>query len=163
MLAVSLFYGKKITMNWDDYNSPHFHVEYAGHKATILIQECIVDNDLLSGKQLKLVLAWCEIHMNIGKLDKRYFFPHVLQVLHIDNFEVYTYMNDGSVRSYNAKPLLKKNTIFEPLTDIHILKSKLAVINDTIAWGHGWEQRPLNILQIFLVFFIVSSCVMRYY
>jgi len=62
MPTVSLFYGLKITMNWDDHNPPHFHVEYAEYKASILIQDCIVDSGYLPGKQLKLVLAWCEIH-----------------------------------------------------------------------------------------------------
>jgi hypothetical protein len=62
MLAVSLFYGIKITMNWDEHNPPHFHVEYAEFEASISIQDCIVDKGHLPNKQLKLVLAWCEIH-----------------------------------------------------------------------------------------------------
>jgi len=62
MPTVSLFYGIKITMNWDEHNPPHFHVEYAEHEATILIQDCIVDKGFLPNKQLKLTLAWCEIH-----------------------------------------------------------------------------------------------------
>ena len=62
MPTVSLFYGIKITMNWDEHNPPHFHVEYADFKATILIQDCIVDKGYLPNKQLKLALAWCEIH-----------------------------------------------------------------------------------------------------
>jgi len=41
---------------------------------------------------------------NIGKLDKRHFFPQVLHVLPTDDFEVYAYMNDGSVRLYFEFP-----------------------------------------------------------
>ena len=62
MPTLSLFYGIKITMNWDEHNPPHFHVEYAEHEASILIQDCIVYNGYLPNRQLKLVLAWCEIH-----------------------------------------------------------------------------------------------------
>jgi hypothetical protein len=62
MPTVSLFYGIKITMNWDEHNPPHFHVEYAEYEASISIQDCIVDKGYLPNKQLKLVLAWCEIH-----------------------------------------------------------------------------------------------------
>jgi hypothetical protein len=62
MPTVSLFYGIKITMNWDEHNPPHFHVEYAEHKASILIQDCIVGSGYLPNRQLKLVLAWCELH-----------------------------------------------------------------------------------------------------
>jgi hypothetical protein len=62
MPSVSLFFGIKITMNWDEHNPPHFHVEYAEYEASILIQDSIVDKGYLPSKQLKLVLAWCEIH-----------------------------------------------------------------------------------------------------
>lgn len=62
MPEISLFYGIRITMNWNEHNPPHFHVEYAGHKAIVLIQSGIIDRGFLPNKQLKLVLAWCEIH-----------------------------------------------------------------------------------------------------
>jgi hypothetical protein len=62
MPEISLFYGIRITMNWDEHNPPHFHVRYAEHNATVLIQECIIDRGYLPNKQLKLALAWCEIH-----------------------------------------------------------------------------------------------------
>lgn len=62
MPEISLFYGIKITMNWNEHNPPHFHVEYAGQKATVLIAEGIIDRGALPNKQLKLVLAWCELH-----------------------------------------------------------------------------------------------------
>ena len=86
--------------------------------------------------------------MNIGKLDKKHFFPHVLQVLPTDNFEVYAYMNDGSVRLFDAKSLLHKNTVFEPLMDIKYFKEKLTVINHTIAWDMGKNRDPCKCIDI---------------
>ena len=62
MPEISLFYGIRITMNWNEHNPPHFHVEYAEYNATILIHECIVDKGNLPNRQLKFVLAWCELH-----------------------------------------------------------------------------------------------------
>ena len=62
MPEISLFYGIRITMYWNEHNPPHFHVEYADYKATVLIQESVVNRGYLPSKQLKLVLAWCEIH-----------------------------------------------------------------------------------------------------
>lgn len=62
MPEISLFYGVRITMSWNEHNPPHFHVEYAEYKAMVLIQEGILGKGFLPGKQLKLVLAWCEIH-----------------------------------------------------------------------------------------------------
>ncbi len=64
MPEISLFYGIRITMNWAEHNPPHFHVEYAGYKATVLIQEAIVDRGALPNRQVKLVLAWCVIHQD---------------------------------------------------------------------------------------------------
>ena len=62
MPEVSLFFGIRITMYYDDHNPPHFHAEYAGKTAIVDIQEgCILQGGLPS-KQVKLILAWCEIH-----------------------------------------------------------------------------------------------------
>jgi len=84
----------------------------------------------------------------MAKLDTKYFYPQVLQVLPTDNFEVYAYLNDGSVRMYDVKPLLKKNTVFESLMDIQTFKNKLTVINDTIAWDMGGKRDPYKCIDI---------------
>jgi len=86
--------------------------------------------------------------MNMTKLDSRYFSPQVLQVVPTENFEVYAYLNDGSVRLYDVKPLLKKNTVFEPLMDIQTFKNKLTVINDTIAWDMGGNRDQFKCIDI---------------
>ena len=62
MPEISLFFGIKITMYYSEHNPPHFHAEYAGSKALIDIQNSHVIRGALPGRQLKLVLAWCEIH-----------------------------------------------------------------------------------------------------
>lgn len=62
MPEISLFYGIRITMYYSEHNPPHFHAEYAGYKALIDIIDAKVYKGLLPTKQLKIVLAWCEIH-----------------------------------------------------------------------------------------------------
>lgn len=62
MPEISLFYGIRITMNWNDHNPPHFHVEYGEYKALVEIQPSTIYRGFLPNKQLKLALAWCEIH-----------------------------------------------------------------------------------------------------
>ena len=90
----------------------------------------------------------------MSNLDKTYFWPTVLQAIPTDNFEVYAYFNDGSVRLFDAKPLLKPGTVFEPLKDIDVFKSKLAVINDTVAWDMGGNRDPYKCIDIdpFVIF-----------
>lgn len=62
MPEISLFYGIRITMNWNEHNPPHFHVDYAEYNATVLIREGVICDGYLPNRQLKLVLAWCELH-----------------------------------------------------------------------------------------------------
>lgn len=69
-----------------------------------------------------------------SKLDFKYFFPEVYQAVAGSDYCIYAYMNDGSVRMYNAKPLVEKGGIFEPLKNEAVFKGKLTVINGTIAW-----------------------------
>lgn len=64
MPEISLFFGIKVTMYYDDHNPPHFHVDYNGEKALIEIKEARVISGALPSKQLKLVLAWCVIHQD---------------------------------------------------------------------------------------------------
>ena len=62
MPEISLFYGIRITMFYSDPTPPHFHAEYAGSKALIGIQAGCVIQGALPFRQLKLILAWCELH-----------------------------------------------------------------------------------------------------
>ena len=64
MPEISLFYGIKVTMNWDEHNPPHFHVEYAEYKASVSILECVVIKGAIPNRQLKMVLAWAVIHQD---------------------------------------------------------------------------------------------------
>ena len=62
MPEISLFCGIRVTMFYSDHNPPHFHAEYGGFKALIDIQNSCVIRGALPGRQLKLILAWCELH-----------------------------------------------------------------------------------------------------
>ncbi|GHS92113.1 hypothetical protein FACS1894139_09350 [Planctomycetales bacterium] len=62
MPEISIFYGIRITMNFSEHNPPHFHASYAEHRAAVRIVDGVVDDGFLPGRQLKIVLAWGEIH-----------------------------------------------------------------------------------------------------
>lgn len=64
MPEISLFYGIRITMYYDDHNPPHFHADYNGQKALVDIINGYVIKGGLPSKQLKLILAWCVIHQD---------------------------------------------------------------------------------------------------
>ncbi len=80
MPEISLFFGIRITLNYNDHNPPHFHAEYSGNKALINIADATVLRGRLPKKQLKLVLAWAELHKddlfinwNLSKNSKELF------------------------------------------------------------------------------------------
>ena len=62
MPIISIFLGIKVTINWNDHMPPHFHVEYNDNEAIINIKEISVVKGSLPKRQLKLVLAWAELH-----------------------------------------------------------------------------------------------------
>jgi len=46
----------------NEHTPPHFHVYYAEYTATVDISTCELIEGNLPRKQLKLVLAWAELH-----------------------------------------------------------------------------------------------------
>ena len=62
MPIISEFFGIKIYMYWEDHFPEHFHAEYGQFKVIVSIKEAVVIKGALPTKQVKLVLAWCEMH-----------------------------------------------------------------------------------------------------
>jgi hypothetical protein len=62
--TISMFYGIIIRMYFapGEHPPPHFHVYYAEYTATVDIRTCEVIEGNLPRKQIKLVLAWSELH-----------------------------------------------------------------------------------------------------
>ena len=59
--------------------------------------------------------------------------PKVLQAVAGQGHLVYIYFHDGTVRLYDASPLLEKGGVFAPLRDDAIFRERLTVLNDTVA------------------------------
>ena len=62
MPVIALFFGIRITMYWNEHQPAHFHAEYGEFQVLINIQEGVAVSGYLPRRQLKLVLAWSEIH-----------------------------------------------------------------------------------------------------
>ena len=60
--------------------------------------------------------------------------PKVLQAVAGENFVVYVYFHDGSIRLFDAKPLLNAGGVFTPLRDPVFFRERLTVLNDSVAW-----------------------------
>ena len=62
MPVVALFHGIRILIHWNAHDPPHFHAEYAEHQAQVDIRHGTVIVGYLPRRQLRLVLAWAELH-----------------------------------------------------------------------------------------------------
>jgi hypothetical protein len=62
--TISRFYGISIAMFFDDHGFPHFHARHAGGQAKVRIDNLEVIESTLGRQQLRLVLAWAELHQD---------------------------------------------------------------------------------------------------
>lgn len=67
MPVISMFHGIIIRMFLIDnkhHNLPHIHAKYAEHSASLQISDGSILAGTLPRKQLRLVLAWMELHQD---------------------------------------------------------------------------------------------------
>ena len=64
MPEISVFFGIRVTMYYDDNNPPHFHADYNDRKILVDILEGRVLKGMFPAKQLKYVIAWADIHQD---------------------------------------------------------------------------------------------------
>ena len=64
MPTISMFFGIIIRMYFapKEHNPPHIHVYYQDNSCTINIDDCQLAQGSLPTKQLRLVVAWIELH-----------------------------------------------------------------------------------------------------
>jgi hypothetical protein len=62
MPTISRFMGIVIAMFFDDHGPPHFHARHAEGSAKVRIDTVEVIDSSLPRRQLRLVLAWAELH-----------------------------------------------------------------------------------------------------
>lgn len=76
------------------------------------------------------------------------FFPEVYQAVAGKNFTVYAYMNDGNIRLYDMKPVIKQGGVFKVLEDENIFREKLTVLNNSIAWDISGDRDESKCIDI---------------
>ena len=64
MPIISRFFGIIIRMFFNEHAPPHFHAEYAEHRAMINIRTLELMEGKLPRRALELVLDWAELHQD---------------------------------------------------------------------------------------------------
>lgn len=80
-------------------------------------------------------------------MDPR-FIPEVLQVVPGDNYTVYAYFNDGTVRRYDASELVMRSGILAQLRDRKVFVDRLTVMNGTVAWDIAGNRDETKCIDI---------------
>jgi hypothetical protein len=62
--TISRFFGIAIAMFFDDHGPPHFHARHADGSAKVRIDTLEVLESTLGRRQLRLILAWAELHQD---------------------------------------------------------------------------------------------------
>lgn len=75
------------------------------------------------------------------------YMPEVIQVRPTDDFKVYVYFDDGSIKLYDANELINKG-IFTKIKDINIFKESCTVLNGTLAWDLDGDYNESTCLDI---------------
>jgi len=79
---------------------------------------------------------------------KTEYFPQVVQVIPTDDFKIYAYFTDGTIRLVDVKPLIQPGTVFEPLADLNFFKDRATVLNDTVAWDTTGTYDPWKCIDL---------------
>ena len=75
-------------------------------------------------------------------------FPVVLKAVAGQNYTVYAYMRDGTVRKVSVKHLVELGGIWERLKDEEFFRNALTVLNDTVAWDLTGKRDPYECIDI---------------
>ena len=74
--------------------------------------------------------------------------PKVIQAVAGPDYTVYAYFHDGTVRLFDARSLLEKGGVFFPLRDEEFFRTRLTVLNDTVAWDIDGTRNPKTCVDL---------------
>ena len=83
-------------------------------------------------------------------------FPVVIQAVAGDDYTVYAYMHDGTIRKVSVRHLVENGGVWERLRDNNFFVNSLTVLNDTVAWDLSGCFDPSNCIDIDP--FVVAEC-----
>lgn len=74
--------------------------------------------------------------------------PDVVQAIALDDGYVKAYFDDGSIRTYDMKPIIAGGGVFDHLKDATFFKERITVLNNTVAWDVTGTFDPFDCIDI---------------
>ncbi|MCL2694312.1 MAG: DUF2442 domain-containing protein [Oscillospiraceae bacterium] len=75
-------------------------------------------------------------------------FPSVFMVEPHNDYTVNVYFEDGNIKTYDVKPLIKKGGMFARLEDIDFFIDRCVVLNNTLAWDVKGNFDPCECIDV---------------
>ena len=75
------------------------------------------------------------------------YWPAVIQVIPTDDYQVYVYFDDGTIRLFDARELVSQGR-FQTLTQSNLFYDACTVINETLAWTLDGSYSENNCLDL---------------
>ena len=74
--------------------------------------------------------------------------PTVVQAVAGDDFTVYAYFSDGTVRTADIKPLIEQGGVFSALAERGFFEGRITVMNDAVAWDVTGERDETRCIDL---------------
>ncbi len=74
--------------------------------------------------------------------------PGLFQVVPTDNYSVYLYYDNGEIREYDCKWILKEDRAFEKLHNLNTFIESCTVLNKTLAWDISGRRDSYHCIDI---------------
>jgi hypothetical protein len=75
------------------------------------------------------------------------YIPKVVQVVPTKDYTVYIYFDDGKIKLFDAKEIIKKG-VFRKLQDINFFINRCTVLNNTLAWDLKGNYDPYECIDL---------------
>lgn len=75
------------------------------------------------------------------------YFPEVIQVIPTENYKVYIYFDDGSIKLFDASDVINKG-VFKQIKNKNVFMDRCTVLNGTLAWDIEGNYDPGECLDI---------------
>ena len=74
--------------------------------------------------------------------------PRIFQVEPNADFTVNVYFDDGTVKLYDANPLIKKGGIYTLLGDLEFFTNRCVIMNNSLAWDVSGNWDPTECIDV---------------
>lgn len=148
MPEISIFFGIRVSMYYNDHMPPLFHAEYNDMQALVDMINSRIIKGALPSKQLKLGFGLDSDPS--GRIDEKSFekdssvdvkkvmmrvdyFPEIVQVVPHEDRTVPVYFSDGKIVCYDMNPYLGEG-IFQMIQNKQTFIDTCTIMNNTLSW-----------------------------